>query len=497
MRDLHQQQAGANAVAAVAAALAFVALQILGRAVLGAPDLAGVLEDLAVRVIPGAVFAWVLDHLLFLAKPLLYAVLTIGEATVLALAATIAAVRRRPLAGGLVLGLVGTVAALLDAPGPAAHSVAYYLSLAVAAAGYAALLAERAPRSGMLAGGRRLTRRNLLVAGIAAATTLVLGRRLLGPLIAPSFLHGALGAGTATAGSGPWAGMPALVTPASDFYIITKNLTDPVVDVATWHLRVHGLVEAPLDLDYAGILALPAVNLYRTLECISNPVGGYLISNGQFTGIALGDLLARVRVRPEATHLLFTSADGYFETMPLAQARSPLTLLAYGLDGQPLPVHHGFPLRVLGAGTYGMKNPKWLTDIRLIANAPQGFWERLGWNPGSYVRTMSLISVPEAGAQLKRGPVGLGGVAFAGDRGITRVEVSVDGGRTWQPSRLQGGLGPSTWVLWEHLWPDPAPGAHTLVVRATDGTGQSQPRAIYPAFPYGAMGLHTIQIHVL
>jgi DMSO/TMAO reductase YedYZ molybdopterin-dependent catalytic subunit len=461
----------------MAPALAFVALQLLGRAALGAPDLAGALEGLAVRIVPGALFSWVLDHLLFLAKPLLYGVLLLGEAIVL----TLAARAGRPARAGAVLLAGGALAGI-------GQGAAYYASLAVAAGAYAALLARRPPPS-----GRGISRRDFLVAGVAGLAAVALARRVMGPLMVPAFLRA-----RHTAASGPSAGMPPLVTSASDFYVVTKNLTDPVVDEATWRLRVHGLVERPLRLAYEDVLAMPAQEVYRTLECISNPVGSFLISTGRFTGITLGDLLDRAGVRPGATHLRFTSADAYFETMTLQQARSPLTLLAYGLDGSPLPVEHGFPLRVLGAGTYGMKNPKWLTDIEVVASAsPTGFWEQLGWSRQAVVRTMSEIKVPLDGASLPAAkPFGVGGVAFAGDRGIERVELSLDGGQTWQETRLQGGLGPSTWVLWQYLWQDPAPGTHTLSVRATDGQGETQPRAIFPPFPYGAMGLHTIRVHV-
>ncbi len=497
-----ESQSRLGFIACVAPALAFVAVQLIGRVAAGTPDLAGVLEDLAVRLVPGSVFSWVLDHLLFLAKPLLYSVLLAAEVAALALAAASAPVRRQPVAAGAGLVLVGAITGLLGSPTSAARAPGYYLTLAAAAAAYAVFLAGASGRAGPAsvpaAPSRRMRRRDLLVAGVGALTTLVLGDRVVGPLMVPAFLRARQASGAARTGSGPWADMPSLVTSPATFYVVSKNIRNPAVDVATWHLRVHGLVERPLTLAYADILALPSVEADRTLECISNPVGGNLISTGRFTGIRLGDLLDRAGVQARAALLRFTSADAYFETMTLQQAHSPLTLLAYGLDGRPLAPEHGFPLRVLGSGTYGMKNPKWLTDIELVAAAsPAGFWEQTGWSADGGVFTMSEINVPAADAQLPAGaPVAIGGVAFAGDRGVTRVELSPDGGQTWHEARLQGSLGPSTWVLWEYLWQSPAPGAYSLVVRATDGTGATQPRAVLRPFPYGAMGRHSIHVRV-
>jgi DMSO/TMAO reductase YedYZ molybdopterin-dependent catalytic subunit len=208
-------------------------------------------------------------------------------------------------------------------------------------------------------------------------------------------------------------------------------------------------------LTYADLLALPPVATYRTLECISNEVGGDLMSNGWWTGVRLGDVLQLVGVQPDATALRFTSVDDYTETMSLAQALDPDTLLAYALSGKPLPAKHGFPVRVLGAGTYGMKNPKWLARIQVAASVEPGFWEEQGWDPDAPVQTMARTA-----------------------------------------AQLLPSLGPSTWVFWQVPWQPPGPGQTTLVARATDGTGQVQTDRRTDTFPQGATGLHTIQVRV-
>jgi hypothetical protein len=268
-----------------------------------------------------------------------------------------------------------------------------------------------------------------------------------------------------------------------------------VVDPGSWHLLVTGLVEQPLDLTYEALTALPSIQVVRTLECISNEVGGDLMSTGLWTGVRLGDLLGRAGVRTDATALVFRSVDGYRETMALAKALDPNTLLAYELDQQPLPVKHGFPLRVLGAGTYGMKNPKWLTQIDVVARSEPGFWEQQGWNPDAPVQTMARIDTPQDGATLSA-PTDIGGVAFAADRGIQRVEVSTDGGSSWAAAELLPSLGPSTWVFWRLVWQATGSGTATLMARAVDGTGQAQADRQTDPFPNGSSGYHRIEVHL-
>jgi DMSO/TMAO reductase YedYZ molybdopterin-dependent catalytic subunit len=285
------------------------------------------------------------------------------------------------------------------------------------------------------------------------------------------------------------------VTPAAHFYVVSKNIIDPTVDAATWHLRVVGMVDRPLDLRYADLLALPAQRRYQTLECISNEVGGTLMSNGHWTGVQLGDLLRRAGIQPGATVVNFTSVDGYTENMPIDKALLPETLLAYQLNDAPLAPKHGFPARILGTGTYGMKNPKWLTEIAVGRSAAPGFWEQQGWDAAAIVKTTSRIDQPGDGSTMS-GPSVIAGLAFAGDRGIQRVEVSTDGGATWEAARLIPPLGPSTWVFWQYTWSPAQDGPYQLVVRATDGQGQLQTSIATDTYPDGATGYDQIRVGV-
>ena len=232
----------------------------------------------------------------------------------------------------------------------------------------------------------------------------------------------------------------------------------------------------------------------RTLECISNEVGGDLISTGWFTGVRMSEVLRRAGVRPGAAELHFTSADGYTENMALDKAMDAETFLVYRLGGEPLPQKHGYPLRVLGAGIYGMKNPKWLQRIEVAAQAPDGFWEQQGWTPDAVVKTMSRIDTPGA-ALPSAGPVEIAGIAFAGDRGIRQVEVSTDAGKSWRQAMTDPPLGPLTWVFW-HFVANLAPGSHGLEVRATDGKGELQTDRATDTFPEGATGHHKVNVRI-
>jgi hypothetical protein len=286
------------------------------------------------------------------------------------------------------------------------------------------------------------------------------------------------------------------VTPAADFYVVSKNLVDPDVNTSTWTLTVTGTVDHPITLTYDQLRALPSMQVERTLECISNDVGGDLMSNGLWTGVRIADLARMVNPLPLTALLRFTCADGYTESMPLERALGPDALLVYELDGAPLPPKHGYPARILGAGTYGMKNPKWVTEIQFARSAAPGFWEQQGWNPDAIVQTMARIDTPTDGATLKTGALSIAGVAFAGDRGIKSVELSGDGGTSWQPAVLLPPVLPNVWTFWQTTWQPKTPGAYTVVVRAVDGTGQPQTGANAETFPVGVTGYHQIRVNV-
>ena len=287
------------------------------------------------------------------------------------------------------------------------------------------------------------------------------------------------------------------ITPVGNFYVVSKNFVDPVVDAQGWSLAVGGLVDRPLKLSLTDLRALPGASEYVTLECISNDVGGGLMSTGSFTGVRLADLIAMAGVQAQGTWVAFTARDGYTESVPVSLVRaSPEIIVAYDLDGAPLPVSHGFPARMVIPGLYGMKGPKWLDRIDLVNHESGGYWEQQGWDHNPIVKTTSRIDMPKDGDVIKLGPVSVSGVAFAGTRGIVRVDLSTDSGASWSAVPFRAALSPLTWVLWTADWTPPNEGAYRLMVRATDGAGALQTQQAAASYPSGASGYHSIHVDI-
>ena len=280
------------------------------------------------------------------------------------------------------------------------------------------------------------------------------------------------------------------VTSVADFYVVSKNLGgDPVVDPSTWRLNLP-----TRSLTYDEVLALPSDQLELTLECISNEVGGTLISNGIWKGPRVSDILALTTVPSDAVWMLMESADGYTESFPLRELTPDHRLVTH-LNGAPLSAPHGFPARFIFPGHYGMKQPKWVTRIRFSATDQPGYWENNGWDERAIVKTMSRIDRPFDGAALAAGAVAIRGIAFAGARRISGVDVSWDGGRAWQAAQLQPEFSAYAWRFWE-LRPTLSTGQYRIRVRARDGEGTLQPSRSAPTLPNGADGYHTITITV-
>ena len=278
------------------------------------------------------------------------------------------------------------------------------------------------------------------------------------------------------------------ITAVNDFYVVSKNLGgDPVVDASSWRLNLP-----TRSLTYAQLLAMPAQQLELTLECISNDIGGTLISNGSWKGPRVSDVLAMTSVPRDAVWMLIESADGYTESFPLQELTTD-HLLATHLNGAPLTAPHGFPARFLFPGHYGMKQPKWVTRIRFSATDQPGYWENNGWDERAIVKTMSRIDRPADGAAQTGGSVTFAGIAFAGARRISAAELSWDGGASWQPAQLQPEFSPYAWRFWQLTATLPA-GQHQVSVRARDGEGTLQSSKPAPTLPNGADGYHTITI---
>jgi DMSO/TMAO reductase YedYZ molybdopterin-dependent catalytic subunit len=233
------------------------------------------------------------------------------------------------------------------------------------------------------------------------------------------------------------------------------------------------------------------------MECISNPVGGELMSTGSFTGVSLRDLLSTAGPQAGGTWAAFKAADGYAESIPISLIEgAPEILVAYDLDGAPLPMGHGFPARMLIPGHYGMKGPKWLDSITVVDHEAGGYWEQQGWDHNAVIKTTARFDVPREGDIVKLGPVLLAGVAFAGTHGISKVELSTDAGRTWTEAPFKAPLSPLTWVLWRAEWTPAAEGPYDLRVRAADGSGTLQSAHSAPSYPSGSSGYHTVHIAI-
>ncbi len=286
------------------------------------------------------------------------------------------------------------------------------------------------------------------------------------------------------------------VTANEDHYTVDTTLVKPRVDVATWRLDVSGAVEAPFAVTYDQLLDLDAIEQVHTLECISNPTGGELISTAIWTGVRLRDLLQRARPTEKAFDVVLTSVDGYTDSFSIAKAMEPETLLVYLMNGKTLPQDHGYPVRALVPNIYGMKNVKWLRSIEVAAFDKLGYWQEQGWSDGAVVNTGTRIDIPARTLPWNGGEVTIAGIAFAGARGINKVELSFDGGRSWQAARLEAAVGPLTWRRWSTRWTPPNTGTHTLQARATDGRGDTETPVGRQPFPNGATGYHVLQVNV-
>ncbi|MFQ5918949.1 MAG: molybdopterin-dependent oxidoreductase [Thermoplasmata archaeon] len=286
------------------------------------------------------------------------------------------------------------------------------------------------------------------------------------------------------------------VTPTGEFYVVTKNLVDPVVDANAWRLVIDGLVRTPRSYTHPELQARVDAEELITLECVSNEVGGDLISTARWEGVRLGDLLRDADPEVRADWVAFTCADEYTVAVPRAKAEEATTLVALAMNGIPLPENHGFPARVVVPDLYGMFSAKWLTRITLVEGEFLGFWQRKGWTNQGEVRPKALIATPAPDAVVSS-PVSLGGVAFAGSRGVSRVEVSTDGGSTWSAAALRSPpLSQLTWVLWTFDWAPRSGGSHRILARLVDGQGQPQEAAPSGPFPDGASGYDAIVLHV-
>jgi DMSO/TMAO reductase YedYZ molybdopterin-dependent catalytic subunit len=291
-------------------------------------------------------------------------------------------------------------------------------------------------------------------------------------------------------------GLSPYITPNADLYRIDTALLVPQVDAATWKVDITGMVDRPLTFTYDDLLRMDLIEAPVTLSCVSNEVGGDLVGNADWLGVPLPALLDQAGVQPGATQIVGRSVDGFTVGFPTEIALDGRTaMVAVGMNGEPLPVIHGFPARLVVAGLYGyVSATKWLKEIELTRLEDfDAYWVPRGWAKEAPIKTESRIDVPRGGT-LAAGPVTVAGVAWAPTRGISRVEVQVDDG-PWHMAELGTVASKNTWALWRLTW-DATPGDHRLSVRATDGTGAVQTAEISPPPPDGATGYHVRRVTI-
>ncbi|MEV7968026.1 molybdopterin-dependent oxidoreductase [Sphaerisporangium sp. NPDC088356] len=515
------------ALGVVAAALALGVAE-LAAALMGRPE-AGPLLAL------GSVFidlspAWLKDLAIrtFGAQDKLVLLLALAAVIAVASAAIGTAAPRRPLLAIAVLVALAAVAGAAALSRPGAYPVDVLPAAVGAACGTFALLYARRqlrPRSGgritlgdlarhgvtaqppaPVGGGA--DRRSLLTRGAAMLGVAVLsggagqvitlarqasadGRALVLPRPADPARPLPAGVVLDVPGLGPF------TTPNDAFYRVDTALIVPRVPHQEWTLRVHGLVDRPVELTFADLLARPLTERDITLTCVSNEVGGPYAGHARWLGVNLAALLREAGIQAGADQILSRSADGWTASTalePVLDGRD--ALLAIAMNGRPLPPAHGFPARMIVPGLYGyVSATKWVTELKLTRFADErAYWTERGWAEQAPIKTASRIEVPKPFAEIPAGPVTVAGTAWAQHRGVAAVEVRVDGG-PWRQADLAASAGPDTWRQWRTTW-QAIPGQHRLEVRATDATGHTQPAERVPPIPDGATGWHTVLVTV-
>jgi DMSO/TMAO reductase YedYZ molybdopterin-dependent catalytic subunit len=438
------------------------------------------------------------------------AALLVGVGLVLVVLAGVAGVlqSRRPLLGRLLIaagGVFGIIAAMTRAGASVLDAVPATVAVVAATLVLTALLRERPapePREGDLSRRRFLTWAGgvgvvgalaaaggfALQAGARAVTAVRETFRLPTPAVTAAPVPA--GAELALDGLAP------VVTPNAEFYRIDTALQVPNLDPANWRLRVHGLVENEFELTWDELIELPLEESHTTLMCVSNPVGGDLVGTALWLGYPIRELLARAKPTSEADMVLSHSSDGFSASSPLeALTDDRNAILAIGMNGEPLPLEHGFPVRMVVPGLYGyVSATKWVVELQVTRfDLARAYWTDRGWSARGPVKIASRIDVPRG--PVEAGEVVVAGVAWHQHTGIAGVEVSIDDG-PWQEAELATAISADTWVQWSHRW-DAAPGSHTVKVRATSADGEVQTDALAPVAPDGATGHHTVSISVV
>ncbi len=280
------------------------------------------------------------------------------------------------------------------------------------------------------------------------------------------------------------------ITPTENFYIVQYS-GPKKIDPADWSLQIAGKVQNPLRLTYDEILKRPSMEKMVTLQCIDNEVAGELISNAVWKGVSLKSLLEEARPLPSVEDVALHGADDYSDSITIDRALHYDVFLAYEMNGKPLTKEHGFPLRAVVPGLFGIKNVKWLTKINLVDENYIGYWQQKGWTDEGSIKVTSRIDAPGPYNTIK-GSHTIRGLAFSGYNGIRQVELSFDGAKSWVPAVLEPTPSPYSWVFWKYDWKSPKPGSYQIYARAHDKLGRSQTDFAARAFPDGTSGLHSV-----
>lgn len=492
---------------------------------LGVAELAGIpfgaranartaIGSAVVDLTPGPVKEWAIQTLGSLDKLFLSFAVLVAIATIAAIAGTLET-QRRPVGSATIgaAGVIGCVAVLSRQGATLLDTIPTIVGAACGVAALRLLTRRFWPDSkdaeggadhdepdtsrralvmfgvfafGMVSGvaGAIATRLAHSVAGDRKALTLPLPRKSAPPIPADVQPKGVA--------------LPSFITANHDFYRVDTALSVPQLSRTDWRLRIHGMVDREATYSFADLAHFEVVEMVTTLTCVSNPVGGKLISTGVWTGYRLADLLAAAGVHADADMVLSTSIDGFTAGTPVqALTDGREALLAVGLNGEPLPEEHGYPARLVVPGLYGyVSATKWVVDLELTRfDRAQAYWTQFGWAARAPVKTESRIDVPRADQQVPMGSVVFGGVAWAQNRGVRAVEVMIDDGG-WQPAEQGASYSNETWRLWSFPWQAKTPGRHKITVRATDNSGAVQTADQVGSVPDGATGWHTVDFTV-
>ena len=476
-----------------------------------APDALG---QALIEVMPGFIVVPLIGLLQFWAKRLLVAGVLVGFLGCGAVAGAFAVDPRRRDRTVLAIGALPWVASVvlgqLFAPGvvdlysvlltSAVGAVAYFVALQLLAgvATYqpARSAAERSPsRRRVLYGAAAISAVVALASLAGGSAVRALGKGAEGiPLVARR-LRTKVSPPPALPGFDSIQPLTPRITDNADHYTVDTTLIKPSVDIAKWTLDIGGSVANPFSLTYEQLLDLEAVEQLKTLECISNEIGGDLMSTALWTGVPLRDLLARAQPTAQTYDVKLTSVDGYTDSIRIEKAMEPDTIVAYLMNGVTIPQDHGYPARLLVPNIYGMKNVKWLRSVECVTFDYLGYWMERGWSDLAVINTNTRIDTPVRAAKWDgSAKIPIAGVAFSGARGISTVEVSADGGKTFNKAELEPALGPLTWVRWKLDWTPSGTGRFTIVARSTDGTGERETEIRRDPFPNGATGWDSVDV---